>query len=79
MTVDEPEAEKAENPEKAGKKAKRGKGGGLRESLFLLGCGVAVALLMQLFVFQSFYIPSESMEGTLVEGDRVVVNKLHGD
>ncbi|MEU8381081.1 S26 family signal peptidase, partial [Streptosporangium sp. NPDC048865] len=31
------------------------------------------------FVFQSFYIPSESMEGTLVEGDRVVVNKLHGD
>ncbi|MEU3164342.1 signal peptidase I [Streptosporangium sp. NPDC006930] len=69
MTV-EPEAEK---------KKKNGKGGGLRESLFLLVCGVVVALLLQVFVFQSFYIPSESMENTLVEGDRVVVNKLHGD
>ncbi|MFF3443559.1 signal peptidase I [Streptosporangium sp. NPDC002721] len=76
MTVDEPEAEKAEKKEKSGK---GGKGGGLRESLFLLGCGVVVALLLQVFVFQSFYIPSESMERTLVEGDRVVVNKLHGD
>ncbi|WP_436759433.1 signal peptidase I [Streptosporangium sp. V21-05] len=65
-------------PEDA-KKEKSGKGGGLRESLFLLVCGVVVALLLQVFVFQSFYIPSESMERTLVEGDRVVVNKLHGD
>ncbi|MEU8201765.1 signal peptidase I [Streptosporangium sp. NPDC049046] len=69
MTV-EPEAEK---------KKKNGKGGGLRESLFLLVCGVVVALLLQAFVFQSFYIPSESMENTLLVGDRVVVNKLHGD
>ncbi|MFF5113489.1 signal peptidase I [Streptosporangium sp. NPDC000509] len=69
MTV-EPEAEK---------KKKNGKGGGLRESLFLLVCGVVVALLLQVFVFQSFYIPSESMENTLLVGDRVVVNKLHGD
>ncbi|MEU4405026.1 signal peptidase I [Streptosporangium sp. NPDC023963] len=70
MTV-EPEAEK--------KKDKRGKGGGLRESLFLLVCGVVAALLLQAFVFQSFWIPSESMQNTLLVGDRVVVNKLHGD
>ncbi|GAA3414691.1 signal peptidase I [Streptosporangium vulgare] len=69
MTV-EPEAEKKE---------KSGKGGGLRESLFLLVCGVVVALLLQAFVFQSFWIPSESMQNTLLVGDRVVVNKLHGD
>src|ERR1044072_3042834 len=69
MTV-EPEAEKKE---------KSGKGGGLRESLFLLVCGVGVALLLQAFVFQSFWIPSESMQNTLQVGDRVVVNKLHGD
>ncbi|WP_440104539.1 signal peptidase I [Streptosporangium sp. H16] len=70
MTV-EPEAEK--------KKEKSGKGGGLRESLFLLVCGVVAALLLQAFVFQSFWIPSESMQNTLLVGDRVVVNKLHGD
>ncbi|MBG0812881.1 signal peptidase I [Planomonospora sp. ID82291] len=50
----------------------------LRETLVLLTSGVVVALLLQAFVFQSFWIPSESMENTLVEGDRVVVNKLHG-
>ncbi|GAA0839168.1 signal peptidase I [Streptosporangium amethystogenes subsp. fukuiense] len=63
----------------ADKNKKSGKGGNLRESLFLLVCGVAVALLLQAFVFQSFWIPSESMENTLQVGDRVVVNKLHGD
>jgi signal peptidase I len=52
--------------------------GGLRETLFLLVSGVVVALLLQAFVFQSFYIPSESMENTLLKNDRVVVNKLHG-
>lgn len=35
-----------------------------------------VALLIRAFLFQAFYIPSESMEGTLIEGDRVIVNKL---
>lgn len=48
----------------------------LRESiLFTLG-GVAVALLVHMFVLQSFYIPSESMQNTLLVNDRVVVNKL---
>ncbi|MDZ7679665.1 MAG: signal peptidase I [Acidimicrobiales bacterium] len=35
-----------------------------------------VALLIKTFLFQAFYIPSESMEPTLVNRDRVVVNKL---
>ncbi|MEZ0076812.1 signal peptidase I [Planotetraspora sp. GP83] len=48
----------------------------LRETLtFTLG-GIAVALLVHAFVLQSFYIPSESMENTLLINDRVVVNKL---
>ncbi|MEV4379062.1 signal peptidase I [Streptosporangium sp. NPDC049644] len=51
---------------------------GARESLFLLVCGVVVAVLLQVFVFRLFWIPSESMENTLREGDGVVVDKLHG-
>jgi signal peptidase I len=48
----------------------------LRESvLYVLG-GVVLALLVHLFLLQSFYIPSESMENTLLVNDRVVVNKL---
>src|SRR3954454_237952 len=76
MTVD-PEAKKENEPEK-GKKEKSSRKGGLRESIFLLVCGVVAALLLQAFVFQSFWIPSESMESTLVKNDRVIVNKLHG-
>jgi signal peptidase I len=76
MTVD-PEAEKENGPKK-GKKKKQSRKGGLRESIFLLVCGVAAVLLLQAFVVQPFRIPSESMESTLVEGDRVIVNKLHG-
>ncbi|GIH74942.1 signal peptidase I [Planobispora longispora] len=66
-------------PESKQEKPTRKKGGGLRETLFLLVSGVVVALLLQAFVFQSFYIPSESMENTLLKNDRVVVNKLNGD
>ena len=35
-----------------------------------------VALVVKTFLFQAFYIPSESMESTLKTGDRVVVNKF---
>jgi signal peptidase I len=37
-----------------------------------------VALLIKTFVLQAFYIPSASMEPTLVEGDRVLVEKISG-
>jgi signal peptidase I len=37
---------------------------------------LAVALLIKAFLLQAFYIPSGSMEPTLVEQDRVLVNKL---
>jgi signal peptidase I len=60
------------------KQKKSSRKGGVRESLFLLVCGVVVAVLLQVFVFRLFWIPSESMENTLREGDGVVVNKLYG-
>lgn len=40
---------------------------------------LVVALIVKTFLFQAFYIPSASMEPTLHEGDRVLVNKLSYD
>jgi signal peptidase I len=37
---------------------------------------VLIALLVRTFVMQSFQIPSGSMNDTLLEGDRVLVNRL---
>jgi signal peptidase I len=47
-----------------------------RELPVLLVLAFLAALLIKTFVLQAFYIPSESMEPTLVEGDRVLVEKL---
>ncbi|MDF5752706.1 signal peptidase I [Spongiactinospora sp. TRM90649] len=54
------------------------KRGTLRETIGLIALGVVVALLLQAFVIGQFWIPSGSMENTLMVGDRVVVNKLNG-
>ncbi|WP_219463636.1 signal peptidase I [Nonomuraea rhizosphaerae] len=54
------------------------KKGSFRETILLLIVGVGIALLLQAFVVGSFYIPSESMENTLLINDRVFVNKLAG-
>ena len=40
---------------------------------------VLVALIVRTFLIQAFWIPSASMEPTLQEGDRVLVNKLSYD
>ena len=37
---------------------------------------LVIALLIKTFLFQAFYIPSESMVPTLKIHDRVLVNKL---
>ena len=37
---------------------------------------VGLALLIKAFLFQAYYIPSPSMNPTLFEGDRILVNKL---
>ena len=46
------------------------------EWLGVIGGGIAIALLVEAFLIQAFWIPSESMEPTLHIGDRVLVNKL---
>jgi signal peptidase I len=37
---------------------------------------IGLALIIKAFLFQAYYIPSPSMNPTLVEGDRILVNKL---
>ncbi|MGI5160316.1 signal peptidase I [Microbispora sp. CA-102843] len=61
--------------EKKDRPAKK-KGSGLLETLMYTLGGVVVALLVHTFLLQSFYIPSESMQNTLLVNDYVVVNKL---
>ncbi|KAA6345964.1 Signal peptidase I [termite gut metagenome] len=36
---------------------------------------IAIVLLLHLFAFTSYYIPSSGMENTLFQGERVFVNK----
>lgn len=37
---------------------------------------IVLAAVIRFFIFQPFYIPSSSMEPTLVPGDRIIVNKF---
>lgn len=44
-----------------------------------LGAGVAADNYLSDTVYESFYVPSESMEPTLLAGDRFLARVLHGD
>jgi signal peptidase I len=46
------------------------------ETLLLAVFALLVVFLVRLFVAQAFYIPSGSMQNTLVPGDRILVSKL---
>ncbi|MDQ6784668.1 MAG: signal peptidase I [Actinomycetota bacterium] len=59
--------------------ARRSSTRGVVEWVAILAAAALVAFVLQRFVVQAFYIPSGSMETTLVPGDRVLVNKLSHD
>ena len=47
-----------------------------REVPLLLAIALVLALGIKTFVVQAFFIPSQSMENTIMPGDRVLVNKF---
>lgn len=60
--------------------ARRGFGVGLlaalKELLIVVVLAMALSFVVKTWLFQAFYIPSGSMEDTLVKDDRVIVSKL---
>src|SRR5450759_1911094 len=48
----------------------------LLESVIVICLALLLSLIVKTWLMQAFYIPSESMENTLLKGDRVIVNKL---
>jgi signal peptidase I len=60
-------------------KAKRSSQRVFLEWGILIVVAIVIAIVIKTFLFQAFYIPSESMVPTLEVGDRVLVNKLSYD
>jgi len=48
----------------------------LRETAIVVALSLVIATLVRIFLVQAFLIPSQSMEDTLLVGDRVLVSKL---
>jgi signal peptidase I len=48
----------------------------LGESVIVIGVALLLSLLIKTWLMQAFFIPTGSMENTLVKDDRVIVNKL---
>ena len=48
----------------------------VRELVLVLAIALGLSLLIKTFLVQAFFIPSVSMENTLLVGDRVLVSKL---
>ncbi|HLM64379.1 MAG TPA: signal peptidase I [Acidimicrobiales bacterium] len=58
------------------KRKPRSLGRTVAEWVGVIGGGIIIALLIEAFLVQAFWIPSPSMVSTLEVGDRVLVNKL---
>lgn len=76
------EAEDAERERSRVQRAREEKGAGARlgaavkEIVIVLAMALTLSFIVKTFLIQAFFIPSESMQDTLLVGDRVVVSKL---
>ncbi|MFM6967493.1 MAG: signal peptidase I [Microbacteriaceae bacterium] len=51
----------------------------LKDLVIIVGSALLISFLIKTFLFRSFYIPSASMEDTLLVNDRIIVNELVPD
>jgi signal peptidase I len=51
----------------------------IRDILLIFLAALLISFLIKTFLIRSFYIPSESMEDTLIVNDRIIVNELAPD
>jgi signal peptidase I len=68
--------EKVETPEEVARRRRRSVFLFFRDILFILLAAIVISFLIKTFLIRSFYIPSQSMENTLVPNDRVIVSLL---
>ncbi len=74
--VDPPPPAKAEAPPPGKPQRARPRRSFLRELPGIVITALVISVLIKTFLVQAFYIPSGSMENTLLVNDRVLVNKL---
>ena len=51
----------------------------IREVVIVLVCALALSVLVRTFLIQAFYVPSQSMENTLMPNDRILASKITTD
>jgi signal peptidase I len=61
---------------RAKRKAAKSQTRNMLEWVAVIGGAIIIAVIVRTFILQTFWIPSPSMSPTLVENDRVLVNKL---
>jgi len=62
--------------DKASRKSRRKQNGLFRETLTVVVTALVLSVLVRTFLVQAFYVPSGSMENTLLTNDRIVVSKI---
>ncbi len=51
----------------------------LKDLVIIVAAALLISFVVKTFLFRSFYIPSESMQNTLMVDDRIIVNELVPD
>lgn len=50
----------------------------LRDAIVIVVAALVVSFLIKTFLIRSFFIPTDSMDQTLIRDDRIIVSQLHG-
>lgn len=50
----------------------------LRDAIIIVVAALVVSFLIKTFLIRSFFIPTDSMDQTLIRDDRIIVSQLHG-